>query len=137
MQCKQGRSKKVNPLNTVMIEGNTTRDAELKYANSGTAICKLSVAVNRFYKSGEGFEKEVSFFDVDTFGEVAKICAEKCHKGDAVRITGRLKQNRWTTTDGTSRSQVVVIADHVEIRPKAQGKEEQPSSPLNDKDIPF
>jgi single-strand DNA-binding protein len=127
----------MNPLNTVMIEGNTIRDAELKYANSGTAICKLSVAVNHFYKSGEGFEKEVSFFDVDAFSEAAKICAEKCRKGDAVRITGRLKQNRWIANDGTSRSQVIIVADHVEIRPKAQGKEEQPSAPPDDKDIPF
>jgi single-strand DNA-binding protein len=125
----------MNQLNSVIIEGNMTRDAELKYANSGTAICKLSIAVNRFYKSGEGFEKEVSFFDVDTFGEIAKICAEKCHKGDAVRITGRLKQNRWTAGDGTSRSQVVIIADHVEFRPKAQGREEQPSAPPDDRDI--
>lgn len=129
----------MNPLNQVIVEGNATRDAELKYANSGTAICKLSVAVNRFYrsKSDDGFEKEVSFFDVDTFGEVAKICAERCRKGDAVRITGRLKQNRWNAADGTVRSQVIIVADHVEVRPKAQGKDEQPSAPPDDKDIPF
>jgi single-strand DNA-binding protein len=93
--------------------------------------------VNRFYKSGEGFEKEVSFFDVDTFGKVAEICAEKCRKGDSVRITGRLKQNRWNAADGTVRSQVIIIADHVEIRPKAQGKEGQPSAPPDTSDIPF
>jgi single-strand DNA-binding protein len=120
-----------------MIEGNATRDAELKYANSGTAICKLSVAVNRFYKSGDGFEKEVSFFDVDTFGKVAEICAEKCRKGNAVRITGRLKQNRWNASDGTVRSQVIIVADHVEIRPKATGQDEQASAPPDTSDIPF
>jgi single-strand DNA-binding protein len=127
----------MNPLNSVLIEGNATRDAELKYANSGTAICKLSVAVNRFYKSGDGFEKEVSFFDVDTFGKVAEICAEKCRKGNAVRITGRLKQNRWNASDGTVRSQVIIVADHVEISPKAKGQDEQPSAPPDPNDIPF
>jgi single-strand DNA-binding protein len=127
----------VNQLNQIIIEGNACRDAELKHANSGTAICKISLAVNRFYKSGDGFEKEVSFFDVDTFGEVAKICAEKCRKGDGIRITGRLKQNRWTAADGSVRSQVIIVADHAEFRPKAQGKDEQPSAPLNDADIPF
>jgi single-strand DNA-binding protein len=124
-------------LNTVLIEGNVTRDAELKYANSGTAICKMSVAVNRFYKSGDGFEKDVSFFDVDTFGEVAKICAEKCHKGTGVRVMGKLRQNRWIASDGTARSQVIIVADHVEIRPKAKGQEEQPSAPPDTSDIPF
>jgi single-strand DNA-binding protein len=118
----------MNQLNHVLIEGNATRDAEPKTAKSGTAICKLSVAVNRFYKSGDGFEKEVSFFDVDTFGEVAKICADKCRKGDALRITGRLKQNRWNAADGTIRTQVIIVADHVEIRPKSQGTEDQPAT---------
>jgi single-strand DNA-binding protein len=127
----------MNPLNTVLIEGNATRDAELKYANSGTAICKLSVAVNRFYKSGDGFEKEVSFFDVDTFGKVAELCAEKCHKGDAIRVAGRLKQSRWNASDGTARSQVVIIAEYVEFRPKAKGQDGQPSAPPDAGDIPF
>jgi single-strand DNA-binding protein len=111
-----------------MIEGNATRDAELRHANSGTVICKLSFAVNCFYKSGDGFEKEVSFFNVDAFGEVAEICA-KCRKGDSVRIVGRLKQNRWNGSDGIARNQVIIVADHVEIRPKAKGQEEQPSTP--------
>lgn len=127
----------MNPLNHVLIEGNATRDAEPKTAKSGTAICKLSVAVNRFYKSGDGFEKEVSFFDVDTFGEVAKICADKCRKGDALRIVGRLKQNRWNAADGTIRTQVIIVADHVEVRPKVKVQEGQPSEPPDDKDIPF
>jgi single-strand DNA-binding protein len=127
----------MNQLNSVLIEGNATRDAELKYANSGTAICKLSVAVNRFYKSGDRFEKEVSFFDVDTFGKVAELCAGKCHKGDAVRVVGRLKQNCWNASDGTARSQVVIVAEHVEFGPKAKGQEEQPSAPPDPGDIPF
>jgi single-strand DNA-binding protein len=121
----------MNPLNSVLIEGNATRDAELKHANSGTAICKLSVAVNRFYKSGagEGFEKEVSFFDVDIFGKAAEVCAEKCHKGDPLRIHGRLKQSRWNAADGTGRSQVVIIAENVEFMPRAKRQEGQPSAP--------
>jgi single-strand DNA-binding protein len=127
----------MNQLNSVLIEGNATRDAELKYTNSGTAICKLSVAVNRYYKSGDGLEKEVSFFDVDTFGKLAERCAGKCRKGDAVRVVGRLKQNRWNASDGTARSQVIIVAEHVEFRPKANGQDEQPSAPPDPSDISF
>jgi single-strand DNA-binding protein len=112
----------MNQLNTIIIEGNACRDAELKHSSTGTPFCKMSIAINRFYKSGDGFEKEVSFFDVDTFGETAKLCAEKVRKGDEIRITGRLKQNRWTGTDGTSRTSVVIVANNVEFRQK-QNKE--------------
>jgi single-strand DNA-binding protein len=127
----------MNQLNSVLIEGNAVRDAELKYASSGTAICKLSIAVNRYYKSGEGFEKETSFFDVDTFGKVAELCAGKCRKGDAIRVVGRLKQNCWNASDGTARSHVVIVAEHVEFRPKAKGPDAPPSAPPDPNDIPF
>ena len=117
----------MNPVNSVLVEGNLCRDAEIKKSPSGTSICKLSIAVNRYFKSGDGFENEVSYFDVDTFGKTAEICAEKCQKGVGVRITGRLKQNRWTDSDGKSRSQVVIIGDHVEFRKKSQGSENAPT----------
>jgi single-strand DNA-binding protein len=132
----------VNQLNQVIIEGNACRDAEVKYSNNGTAIGKLSVAVNRFYKSGEGFEKEVSFFDVDVFSEAAKLCGEKVKKGDEIRITGRLKQSRWAH-EGQNRSAVIVVAERVEFGSKAKGGDNQGSQqPARDtvpadKDIPF
>jgi single-strand DNA-binding protein len=126
----------MNHLNSVLIEGNACRDAEIKTTASGALIGKMSIAVNRYYKSGDGFEKEVSFFDVDTFGKIAELCAEKCRKGVALRIVGRLKQSRWIGKDGTNRSQVIIIAEHVEFRQKTQGKEDQPSAPP-DEDIPF
>jgi single-strand DNA-binding protein len=66
----------MNRLNLVILEGNACRDAEVKNTNSGALICKMSIASNRYYKSGEGLEKEVSFFDVDAFQEVAKLCGE-------------------------------------------------------------
>jgi len=121
----------MNPLNVSLIEGNVCRDAEVKYVNSGTAICKFSIAVNRYYKTANAFENEVSYFDVDTFGEVAKLCGEKCKKGIGVRIHGRLKQNRWQASDGTNRSSVIVIAEHVEFRQKTQGKDEAPDSDVD------
>jgi single-strand DNA-binding protein len=114
----------MNQLNMVIIEGNACRDAEIKTTPSGATIGKMSVAVNRFYKSGEAFEKEVSFFDIDCFNETAKLCGEKVRKGDEVRITGRLKQSRWTQ-DGQSRSAVIVVAERVEFKTK-QGSRQEP-----------
>jgi single-strand DNA-binding protein len=126
----------MNQQNLVILEGNACRDAEIKNTASGALIGKMSIAVNRYYKSGEGFEKEVSFFDVDCFGEVAKLCGEKVRKGDEIRITGRLKQSRWTQ-DGVNRSAVIVVAERVEFSSKAKGQDQQPSVPPNPSDIPF
>jgi single-strand DNA-binding protein len=126
----------MNQQNLVIIEGNACRDAEIKTTSSGAIIGKLSIAVNRFYKSGEGFEKEVSFFDVDCFGEVAKLCGEKVKKGNEIRVTGRLKQSRWTQ-DGQNRSTVLVVAERVEFNSKAKGGGNQDTPAPADDDIPF
>lgn len=127
----------MNQLNSVLLEGNACRDAELKTTPTGAALCKMSIAVNRYYKSGEGFEKEVSFFDIDCFGTVAKLCGEKVKKGDEVRVTGRLKQSRWTQ-EGQNRSAVVVIAERVEFSTKANGDQPQEHNAAPDvEDIPF
>ena len=126
-------------MNLIVIEGNACRDAEIKTTASGALIGKMSIAVNRYYKSGDGFEKAVSFFDVDCFGEVAKLCGEKVKKGAELRITGRLKQNRWTQ-DGVNRSAVIVVAERVEFSSKTKGGDTQPpardTAPA-DEDIPF
>jgi single-strand DNA-binding protein len=99
----------------------------------------MSIAVNRVYKSGECFVKEVSFFDVDCFSETAKLCGEKVKKGDEIRVTGRLKQSRWKQ-DGQNRNTVVVVAERVEFSSKAKGGDTQTparGAAPSDDDIPF
>jgi single-strand DNA-binding protein len=126
----------MNQLNSVIIEGNACRDAEIRHTANNVPICKMSIAVNRYYKAGDGFEKEVSFFDVDAFSEVAKLCGEKVRKGDEVRITGRLKQSRWQH-EGQNRSAVAVIAERVEFASKAKDSNGQGASVPAGDDIPF
>jgi single-strand DNA-binding protein len=126
----------MNNLNSVLIEGNACRDAVVKNTASGATICKMSMAVNRYYKSGEIFEKEVSFFDVDCFGEVAKLCGKNVKKGDEIRVVGRLKQNRWTGQDGQNRTSVIIVAEHVEFSSKAKTEDSGSPAPA-DEDISF
>jgi single-strand DNA-binding protein len=71
----------MNQLNSVIIEGNACRNSEVRTASNGIAIYKMAIATHRRYKSGEGFDKEVSFFDVDCFGKTAELCGEKVRKG--------------------------------------------------------
>jgi len=83
----------------------------------------MSLASNRFYKQDTGFEKEVSFFDVETWSRLAESCYAKGKKGRGVRVVGRLKQDRWTGADGKPHSRITIIAEHVEFRPEFKKEE--------------
>ncbi len=107
----------MNSLNSILVEGNLTRDPELKCTPSGTPVCAFSVASNRFYKQDQEYQKEVSFFDVETWAKLAESCAEYLEKGRGVRVVGRLKQDRWQDQDGNPRSKVKIVAEHVEFKP--------------------
>lgn len=117
----------MNNLNSVLLEGNLTRDPELRYTPKGTAVCNFSIACNRSYKQDEQRQQEVSFFDVTTWSRLAEICAEYLVKGRGVRVVGRLKQDRWDDDSGQRRSRVGVIAEHVEFKP--QRREDAESAP--------
>jgi single-strand DNA-binding protein len=108
----------MNNLNSILIEGNLVRDPLLRSTPKGTPICTLSLASNRYYKQESGFEKEVSFFNVETWSRLADACYAKGRKGRGIRVVGRLKQDRWTGPDGKPHSKVTIVAEHVEFRPE-------------------
>ena len=114
----------MNNLNSVLIEGNLTKDPELACTPKGTPVCRFSIATNRFYKQEEEYQKEVSYFDVTVWAKQAEICSEYLKKGRGVRVVGRLKQDRWQNQEGDNRSKVLIIAEHVEFRPKREPVEE-------------
>lgn len=117
----------MNNLNSILLEGNLVRDPEFMHTPQGTPLCKFSIASNRFYKQNDDdqFQKEVSFFNVTTWSKIAEICNERLKKGRGVRVVGRLKQDRWEDPDGKARSQVYIIANHVEFKPDFSSKKEK------------
>lgn len=122
-------------LNVVALQGNLTRDAELKHTNSGTAICEFSLAVNNWFG-----KDHASFFNVTIFGKQAESVQQYLMKGKPVEITGKVKQERWTDQNGNNRSKVVIIADKVHLlssgETKGQNKEPDTDNPDID-DIDF
>jgi single-strand DNA-binding protein len=110
---------RVNSLNSILLEGNLTRDPENKTLPTGSSVCEFSVASDRFYKQGEGeLEKEVSYFDVEAWSRLGTACAQNLKKGRGVRVVGRLKQDRWSDPEGKTRSRVKIVAEHVEFKPQ-------------------
>lgn len=122
----------MNSLNSILIEGNLTRDPELKATPKGTPVCSFSVASNRFYKQDEEYQKEVSFFDVEAWAKLAESCAEYLEKGRGVRVVGRLKQDRWQDQEGNPRSKVKIVAEHVEFKPVFTKKDDTESDGVSD-----
>jgi single-strand DNA-binding protein len=114
----------MNNLNSILIEGNLVRDPLLRSTPKGTQVCNFSLASNRYYKQDSGFEHEVSFFDVETWGKLAENCCNLGYKGRGVRIVGRLKQERWSGSDGKAHSRIAIVAEHVEFRPDFKREEE-------------
>ncbi len=119
----------MNQLNSLIIEGNVTREPEFKETANGHKICNIPVAVNRFYKNtdGEGVN-EVSFFNIETFGKMAESCQKNCEKGRGIRVVGRLKQSRWTNSEGKTASRISIIAEHVEFKKRLTSETTETSS---------
>ncbi len=114
-------------LNSIILEGNLTRDPTLKPMANGHTLCCFSVASNRYYKQDEQTEQETNFFDVDTWSRLAQTCGEVLKKGRGVRVVGRLKQDRWVDANGKNQSKVKIVAEHVEFKPVPK-REGQPTA---------
>ncbi|MGP1587748.1 MAG: single-stranded DNA-binding protein [Treponemataceae bacterium] len=105
-------------INSLIIEGNMVKDPVTKETSKGTKLCTFSIAANRSIKNSNGeYSKEVSYFEIETWGKLAQICTTIGGKGKPVRIVGRLKQNRWDGADGKHYSKIYIVAEHVEFKP--------------------
>lgn len=104
-------------LNKVLLIGNLTRDPELRYIPSGTAVAKFGLAVNREYVDKASGEKKDApcFVDVTVWGKQAEICNQYLSKGRPVFLEGRLEFSSWETKEGDKRSKLEVVAERVQF----------------------
>jgi single-strand DNA-binding protein len=145
--------------NKVILAGNLTRDPELRYTPKGTAVARITLAINRtFTTGGEGGEKkeEVSFVDVDVWGRQAEVISQYMKKGRPLLVEGRLKQDTWedkNTKQKQSKLKVVLESfsfldsgnrggDGAPSRPAAPSAtaaapEPSDAEPPQDDDVPF
>lgn len=106
----------MSTLNRVFLMGNLTRDPEVRYTPSQTAVGTLGIAINEKYKNkaGETVEKTV-FVDVEVWGRQAETCAEYLYKGSPVFVEGSLKLDQWETPQKEKRSKLMVSANRVQF----------------------
>ena len=102
--------------NKVIMVGNLTRDIELRYLPSGSAIAKSAIATSYKYKSSTGEQKdEVCFLDFNIFGRSAEVANQYLRKGSKVLLEGRLVFEQWTAQDGTTRSRHSLRVDTMKM----------------------
>jgi single-strand DNA-binding protein len=100
-----------NKINSLIIEGNLTRDPELRHTPSGTAVANARIAHNdRVKVDGEWTDKPY-YFDVTIWGTRGEAFVEHFTKGKAVLIQGRLTWREWEAQDGSNRQKVEIVAD--------------------------
>ncbi|GIX01990.1 MAG: hypothetical protein KatS3mg112_0927 [Thermogutta sp.] len=101
--------------NRVILVGNLTRDPEVRYTPSGTAVCDIGIAVNERRKSSTGeWIEEVVYVDVTLWGRTAEVAGEYLTKGSPVLIEGRLRLDTWEK-EGEKRSKLRVVADRMQM----------------------
>lgn len=137
-------------MNKVFLIGNLTRDPELSETNSGIAVCRFSVAVNRRRANGE--EPQTDFFQVTAWRGLAESVARYCKKGHKVAVVGSIQMRSYEDREGVKRTAVDIVAQDVEFltqrardddgqydepTPRRRGAKPQLEAFDDDGDIPF
>ena len=108
--------------NRVLLMGNMTRDPEVRYTPTGTAVADLGLAVNESYKNKAGdMVESTCFVDVVVWGRQAETAAEFLRKGSPVFVEGRLQLDQWESPQGEKRSKLRVRADRVQFLGGSRG----------------
>lgn len=100
--------------NRVVLVGNLTRDPELRYIPSGTAVSEITLAVNERVKKNDQWVEEVNFIDITLWARTAEVANEYLSKGSSVLIEGRLKLDRWEK-DGQKHSKLRVVGEKMQM----------------------
>ena len=127
-------------LNKVLIAGNITKDIELKYIPSGTAVVSFGVAVNRSYTVNGETKKEVTFANIVAWGKTAEFISKYFSKGKPIFIEGRLSQRSWDDKEGRKQYRTEIIAENIQFvgYKKEENKEENKNeTTYQDDEVPF
>jgi len=109
---------------SITLVGRLTRDAELKFINSGEAICHFTIATDSRVKKDGGYVDEPSFWDVDLWGKRGESINQYLTKGKQVAVAGSARIEKWEK-DGQTHMKVKINATDVQMlgsKPEGQGQ---------------
>lgn len=101
-------------MNKVILIGRLTKDPELNYTNSGKAVCKFTLAVNRPYSNQDG-ESQADFINIVVWNKPAENSANYLAKGRQCAVEGRLQIRSYEAQDGTRKYATEIVANSVEF----------------------
>ncbi len=131
-------------MNKCVLIGRLTKDLDLRYTQSGTAVAQFTLAVDRQFSK----EKETDFIPCIVWGKTAENCANYIGKGSLVAVEGRIQVRTYEAKDGGKRWVTEVIAEQVRfLDRRGQGQEQQQGQDVSERygyevkfsedDIPF
>lgn len=125
-------------LNQVMLAGNLTRDPELRYIASNTAVCGFGIAINRKWKDASGQAKEeTTFVDCEAWAKTAEVINQYMKKGSSIFVMGRLRLEQWDDKEsGAKRSKMKVVVESFQFtggKQDGQDRQERPAKPAASK----
>lgn len=104
-------------INKVILIGNLGRDPELRYTPSGSAVCNVSIATTRNWKSKDSGERveETEWHRVVFYDRLAEIAGEYLKKGRPVYVEGRLKTRKWQDKEGKDNYTTEIVAEQMQM----------------------
>lgn len=99
-------------INTVVLMGRLTYEAELRTTPSGISVVNFQIACERQYQA-KGEERKADFIDCQAWRTTAEFIDKNFHKGDMIALTGSIKTENYTDKDGNKRKSVIVSVENV------------------------
>mgnify|MGYP000318295318 CR=1 FL=1 len=124
-------------LNKVIIIGRLTRDPELRTTPQGQQVASFGVATNRVWTNQNGERQEkTEFHNVVVWRKLAEICGQYLSKGQLVMVEGRLETRSWEGQDGIKRSRTEIIAENMQMGPRAANAATESGQVSSKEEIP-
>jgi len=111
--------------NKVVLVGNLSRDIELRYSQSGTAVANTAIATSRKFTANGEKKEEVMFIDITFFGRSAEVANQFLRNGSKVLIEGRLQIDQWVGHNGGKRSKHSVVVETMNMLDSKQDNQKQ------------
>ena len=125
-------------LNKVQIIGRLGRDPELRYSQSGSPVCTLSIATDEGYTDRDGKKVDrTEWHRVVLYSKAAENCNQFLKKGSLVYVEGSLQTRKWQDQQGQDRFSTEIKAQRVQFLDKKDGGKPSSSESYGMDNVPF